>query len=77
MTVNWPLTTTTTIRQRNLIKLPEAFLMTNGLGKKDSVNVTIGKTFGCVIITPLDAKLSDRAQERIRILTNEPLDSNR
>ena len=77
MTVTLPLTINSKIRQRNLIKLPEAFLMINGLGKKDEVKVTIGQNFSCVIITPIDAKVSERMQERIKILATDPLDSTR
>lgn len=77
MALKKPITMTANIRQRNQIKLPEAFTMTNGLNKKDVVNVTIGQNFSCVIITPVQAELSSRMKERIEILTMESLDSTR
>ena len=77
MALKKSITITANIRQRNQIKLPEAFTMTNGLNKKDAVNVTIGQNFSCVIITPVQAELSNRMKERIEILTMDSLDSTR
>lgn len=76
MTATLPLTVPTKIRQRNVIKLPEAFTMMNGLEKGSMVNLTFGQNFQCLIILPADAKLHHRMEERISILTTSPLDSS-
>jgi len=77
MALKKPITVTATISHRNQVKLPEAFTMTNGLHKKDAVNVTIGQNFSCIIITPTQAEVSGRMKERIELLTMETLDSSR
>ena len=62
------------IRQRSLVKLPMAVIEEHGLGKGNTVNVTYGKNYTCVIILPTNIKLSDRMAERINLLVNEALD---
>ena len=62
------------VRQRNLVKLPEAFLEECGLGKGSQIDVRWGKNYSCVIITMTQAELSTNQKERIRILTTESLD---
>ena len=65
------------VRGRNLIKLPEAVIEELNLSKGSPLSVTWGKNYNCVIITPPHIKLGDNQKERVRILTTEPLDSNR
>ena len=67
----------TPVRSRNLIQLPTSVCEELGLERGSKITVHWGKNYECVIITPLQAKLSDRTRERIRILTSEPLDTNR
>ena len=72
-----PKTIPAKIRHRNVIKLPEAFTMMNELDKGSMVDITFGPNFNCLIIIPTGTKVSDRNNERIKILTTDPLDSNR
>ena len=65
------------LRGRNLIKLPEAVIEECNLSKGSPLSVTWGKNYSCVIVMPPHIKLGDNQKERIRILTTEPLDSNR
>ena len=61
------------ILSNKYIALPMVFIEENDLKDKAPLTVMHGKNHSLVIITVPGTKLSERTQERISILVNEPL----
>lgn len=58
---------------RGVVKLPQAVIEEQGLGKKSDITIMYGKNYTAMVILPNGIKLNDRMQERISILVNESL----
>jgi hypothetical protein len=68
-----PKTITTTIKMRNMIKVPQVVIEERGLASGSTLCVSYGKNYTAIVILPEGIKINDRMQERINILVNEPL----